>query len=92
MNPQPKKIPVRLKPKAKTQFKRLLYLEAWRQCETCDKPIPLTENGKFNVFTCAHLSHIKSYGAGGGDTKENCLIECYDCHINRRHGPQWGKK
>ncbi len=88
-NPQIKQKPVRLYGKDKKSFKLGLYLgRALRQCETCGKYVPLTGT----VFEIAHLSHIKGYGAGGGDTPENCLIQCYDCHINKKHGPKWSKE
>ena len=88
MKPQPKQKAIRLYGKAKTEFKRGLYLNrAKSRCETCKKPVPLAGT----VFQIAHLSHIKSYGAGGGDTEDNCLIECYKCHIEGRHGPKWSK-
>lgn len=91
MKSQPKKPAVRLFGRAKQKFKHKLYFDrANRRCETCKpaKFVPLTGT----VFEIAHLSHIKSYGAGGGDTEDNCLIECYDCHINARHGPKWNNK
>lgn len=88
-NPQPKNPAVRLKPWEKVIFKADLYNDrAKGRCETCDKPVR-----RFGtVFEIAHLSHIKGYGAGGGDTKDNCLIECFDCHIVDKHGPKWSAK
>jgi hypothetical protein len=51
-----------------------------------------SENGKFFLWRHAHLSHIKGYGAGGGDTEDNVLIECPGCHLIRKHGPRWSSK
>ena len=87
INPQPKKPAVRLYGKARHKFKMDLYENrALRGCETCGKFVPL--NG--TVFEIAHLSHIIPRKRGG-DTPENCLIECYSCHIEDRHGPKWSK-
>lgn len=70
-NAQPKEPAVRLFGREKRKFKQDLYLgRANRCCETCGKPLPRTGT----VFEIAHLSHKKSYGAGGGDTKNNCLM------------------
>lgn len=38
-----------------------------------------------SVFNRAHLAHIKSRGAGGGDTIENTRIRCYTHHIESEH-------
>ena len=38
-----------------------------------------------SVFNRAHLAHIKSHGAGGGDTLENTHIRCYHHHIEMEH-------
>jgi len=87
LNPQPKKKAVRLSPAKRRELKLKLYNErAKEHCETCGKWLPLSGS----VFEAAHLSHIKSVGAGGDDSAENCLIECYQCHINERHGLKWG--
>ena len=82
----PKIKPIRLRGKAKTEFKRLLFFNRARgRCERCNIPLRLTGS----LFVAAHLSHVRSYGAGGGDTEDNCLIECPECHLNKRHGPRW---
>jgi hypothetical protein len=89
-NPQPKNPPVRLYGRAKTEFKKRLYKKAGGRCQgkDCGKPLYMTGN----LFTdFAHLAHIISYGAGGGDTEDNCKIKCYDCHIIVEHGPRWSK-
>lgn len=38
-----------------------------------------------SVFNRAHLAHIKSHGAGGGDTIENTHIRCFLHHIEFEH-------
>jgi hypothetical protein len=86
-NPNPKNPPIRLYGKAKTEFKRKLWIKAGKRCQ-CGRLLSMTGN----LFTnFAHLAHIKSYGAGGGDTEDNCKIKCYDCHIIVEHGPRWSK-
>ena len=32
-----------------------------------------------------HLAHVKSRGAGGGDTIENTVTKCAGCHLVREH-------
>lgn len=89
-NPQPKIIPVRLSPHARRKLKRHLYLvRAGGRCESCGRPVKWSDGGKWDKFSCAHLSHIKSEGSGGDTTPENCKIECFNCHNNIKHGPRW---
>ena len=90
--PDPKNKPIRLKGKAYTKF-RLEVCEAhhWR-CDKCHLfTPPVDRDGVFDVFTCGHVSHIKSRGAGGGDTLDNVGWECYDCHIVKKHGTRFGE-
>ena len=85
-NPQPKHKPTRLSPARRRDLKDTLYYDrAMGLCESCGRYVPLSGS----VFEAAHLSHIKSVGSGGDDSEENCLIECYDCHIIKRHGLKW---
>ena len=89
MNPCPKHKAIRLSPYERQKLKKSLYYgRAQKKCETCGNPVPWSINGKWDKFTCAHLSHIKSTGSGGSDTRENTKIECPTCHM-RHHGPRW---
>ena len=92
MLPDPKPQTIRLKGKAYKEFRETLYRRDKGMCQDCDKWVPLYDGGVFNLFTCAHVAHIKSRGAGGGDTLDNAKLKCYECHINKEHGPQWGIK
>jgi hypothetical protein len=58
------------------RFKNEALLERIRQmpCIVCGAPGP------------SDPSHIKSRGAGGGDTEHNCVPMCRDCHC------EWGRK
>jgi len=38
-----------------------------------------------SVFNRAHLAHVLSHGAGGGDTIENTRIRCFHHHIEVEH-------
>ena len=91
-NPQPKNKPVRLKGKKKAEFKARVYKRDGGKCQDpkCDTPDRVLPRSG-SVFEFAHLSHIKSYGAGGGDTMDNVKWKCNHCHIEIEHGPQWGK-
>jgi len=92
-NPQPKKIQIKLSPYERNKLKRRLYnVRAKGKCESCQKPVLWSDNGNWDRFTCSHLSHTKSEGSGGDTTEENCKIECWNCHNNIKHGPQWGMK
>ena len=91
VNAHQKQKTVRLKGKAKTKFRRKVAWRAFGFCEECNGNAPIFVDGVFDVFTCGHVSHIKSYGAGGGDTMDNVKWKCYQCHIVKEHGPRWSK-
>jgi len=74
-----------LKGKAYAELKKRVYKRDSGMCQKCYRWLPLTESGVFNVFTCAHLCHIKSKGSGGSDTEENTYIGCFKCHIVNGH-------
>ena len=83
-NPKPPK-PVLFKGKAYTEFKRRMYKRANECCETCGKWLPLLDQqDKFDLFSCAHLSHIRARKKYG-DVSGNVKIECWDCHISEGH-------
>jgi 5-methylcytosine-specific restriction endonuclease McrA len=87
MNFQKKK-PIRLKGKAYSEFRKQVFDRAEGLCEDCGRWVPLytpLEHG-FNVLACGHVAHIKSHGAGGGDTLDNVRWLCYECHILKEHG------
>jgi hypothetical protein len=81
-----KKKPVRLTGKKYTEFRRKVY-ERDVFCRSCGGDAPLYDrDGNFNLYDCGHVSHIVSRGAGGSDTMENVIWECYTCHIKTKHG------
>ena len=83
-DPKPAK-PVLLKGKAYTKLRFDTWVKAGGRCETCGKWVPLLDpSGVFDVFTCAHLSHIIPRKRGG-DIPENVKNECFDCHIAQGH-------
>ena len=83
----PKHKPVRLKGKAYTEFRKAVYERANGICAGCAGPVPLLDyNGKFNIYTCGHVSHIKSRGAGGSDTLDNVEWRCFSCHMRKHSG------
>ncbi len=87
MNPQPKKKRIRLKGKEYTEFKIELYNRSNESCETCGRWLPLTNAlGRFDEYTCAHVSHIIPVSRGGEDTFKNCKIECFKCHRRKHDG------
>jgi len=91
MNPQPKIKPIRLKGAEYQRFRRKVFLRYGGACVSCNKPAPLYDSdGQFNIFSCGHVAHIKSHGAGGGDTLDNARWKCFDCHIGKEHGPRFG--
>ena len=89
----PKIKPVRLFGKAKTEFRRKTGKTAKEVCQTCGRFAPIKHPiFGYNLKYVGHLSHIKSYGAGGGDTSDNVKWECWYCHIEIKHGPRWSVK
>ena len=84
MNPQPKKKVVLLKGKAYTKLKFDTWVKAGGRC-ACGKFVPfLDPDQRFDIFTCAHLSHLIPRKRGG-DVPENVKIECFACHIEKGH-------
>jgi len=87
----PKPTRVRLSQSHLKVLKQMKWKQAGGLCEECGEWVPLLDNGVFDVFTCAHLAHIRSRGAGGSDTPENTRILCPKCHMGE-HGPQWSNR
>ena len=90
MRAYPKNITLRLTGKKKTEFRKAVAERALEFCEICGVHAPRLWRGHFNRLWCGHVAHIKSYGAGGGDTMDNVKWKCNHCHIEIEHGPQWG--
>lgn len=88
---QPKHKRIKLEGKAKTKLRRDLHKRAKGQCESCGRHLPFyvfdyAGEPYFDEFRCGHTSHIISRGAGGDDSMENCLYECWDCHRGKHNG------
>lgn len=83
----PKNKPIRLTGKKKRKLRQDCYERAGGHCEECDAPAPW-DGG---VMYRGHMAHIKSYGAGGGDTLDNVKWKCATCHVGNggEHGPRW---
>jgi hypothetical protein len=92
--PDPKPQRTKLNSKDYSELRKELFKRAKGRCENpkCPKGRPylplLDRDGQFDIFTCGHVSHIKSKGAGGDDSMENCLYECYTCNCLIRN---WGE-
>jgi len=80
--------PIRLKGAAMSALRREVYERDGGCCVVCGRWVPL-EGG---LWERAHLAHIKSRGAGGGDVIDNVQIKCAECHLNREHGPRWSRR
>ena len=85
--PKPQK-PILLKGKAYTAFRLEVFEHFKGFCQDCGHWFPLNGN---SVFIHGHVSHIIRR-AKGGDILANVKWKCYNCHINKEHGPQWSKK
>ena len=90
-DPKPPK-PVRLKGVAKVKFRWTVAERANFLCADCGEYAGLNVGTQFDVLKHGHVAHIKSYGAGGGDTMDNVKWKCHHCHIVKEHGPQWSVK
>lgn len=90
ITPCPKTKPVRRNGKKYKEFRRRVCAAHDGLCAECGVFVPLYDcDGQFDVFTCGHVAHIKSHGAGGGDTIENAKWKCYSCHIEKEHGTKF---
>ena len=96
VKPHHKKIPVKYDGKEYTAFRKEVYAVHGPCCCDCDRWVPLTEPrmdkwgrevNVFNVFSCAHVSHMERR-AKIGDDIDKCRIKCYRCHILCEH---WGE-
>lgn len=74
---------VRLSGLAMERLRERRYVKDDGRCKwkDCGKWLPLYGS----IFNRAHLCHIISHGAGGGDTIENTHIGCYEHHIESEH-------
>jgi 5-methylcytosine-specific restriction endonuclease McrA len=92
MTPRPKPTTIRLTGKAYQKLRNQCFNDSNGTCWNCGAFAPLLDhNGDFDLFACGHLSHIKSRGAGGGDTINNVRWSCPECHLQAEHGPRWSK-
>lgn len=74
---------VRLSGLAMERLRERVYRRDGGRCQWkgCGDILPLYGS----VFTRAHLAHIKSRGAGGGDTMDNTRILCPVHHLINEH-------
>ena len=72
--PRVRKTVVRLKGADMAQLRALVYVRDGGRCVDCHDRLYMTQP------PFMELSHIKSRGAGGGDTMENCVTRCRECH------------
>jgi len=88
--PKPEK-PKLFKGPGYTAF-RIAVHDAYRgRCADCGRAAPLMDNGEFDPFSCGHVAHTIRRKKGG-DVMSNVKWKCYECHIIKEHGPQWGKR
>lgn len=73
----PKPHTTRLKGKAMEQLRRECFERDKGICQVC---------GKYASWEQGHMAHVKSRGAGGGDTLDNVKWKCPYCHICKEHG------
>ena len=66
-----KKKRIKLKPSEYRKMKTELYNRAKESCEIC---------GRWVEFAQFHVHHIKTRGAGGDDSLDNCQGLCFKCH------------
>jgi 5-methylcytosine-specific restriction endonuclease McrA len=95
MSAIPKTKPMRLTGKALEDLRRQCFERDGYRCQhirafpamkrgtvydaKCDKQVT------WDGYRTGHMAHIKSRGAGGGDTLDNVITKCAECHIGREH-------
>ncbi len=75
--PRVRKTVVRLRGVEMAELRRAVYVRDGLACVDCHRA--LTLDG-MNAHSRMELSHLKSRGAGGSDTMENCVARCRECH------------
>ena len=89
INPVPKpKKPTRLKGKAMSALRWKVFMRAEGCCEVCGEEVPW--DGPW--WLKGDLAHIKSRGAGGDDSEENCRWECSGHRRKHTMGSKAGHK
>ncbi len=78
MTPNPKKKRIKLSPKEYRELRKKVHKIAGGYCEICLCTYAPIESG--------HVHHVKSVGAGGNDSADNCIWVCYVCHRNIHNG------
>ena len=86
IHPVPKQKAIRLKGKAYTLFRKAVHDRARGMCEECGMWAPRLIDGRFDLYRCGHVRHIKSKGSGGSDTLENVEWWCWNCHRAEHDG------
>lgn len=86
MSSIPKPKTIRFRGPGYTAFRHAVGETYNETCQRCGRHSPILDiDGVFDVFTCGHVAHIKSRGAGGGDTMDNVSWQCFECHIIKGH-------
>jgi 5-methylcytosine-specific restriction endonuclease McrA len=87
MSAIPKTKPVRLTGKALEDLRRHCFARDGFRCQH-----HIAQCGPFYqpcrklvTWESGHMAYIKSRGAGGGDTLDNVITKCAECHIGREH-------
>ena len=70
MRPMPKRKRVKLTPKELSELKSEISWDQKYECKIC----------RAWIGVAGHLHHKKTRGAGGDDSKENCVVLCHVCH------------
>ena len=91
MPPFPKTRTIRLKGEALEALRMFVYRRDGATCQDCGRML-LYDHPWVLHPDRYHLAHIKSRGAGGSDTAENCLAKCSGCHSTKDHGLRWSKR
>jgi 5-methylcytosine-specific restriction endonuclease McrA len=73
MTPDPKTPRIKLNEKEYRDLRMVIYDSQLNACHKC---------GGYMDFDMMDLHHVKSRGAGGDDSFENCVGVHRDCHIS----------
>lgn len=82
-HPRTRKTVIRLTGDDMTRLRFAVWIRYGGRCVDCHQLVGINGNGSLPKMD---LCHIKSRGANGDDTVDNCLCKCHECHMREHNG------